>query len=91
MSTINPQPPGTEHSAAPMVVLAALALARADAARCCSLGITAFSAAVQAKILPQPRRINGRSVWVVAELQAALMRLPVSDLLPPPMGRRGKL
>ena len=76
----------TTATAAPIVLLPALALDRAGAARCCSLGLTAFNSAVQAKILPQPRRINGRAVWVVAELQAALMGLPVSDLLPPPAG-----
>lgn len=71
-----PQPSG-----APLLVLA---LDREQAAAACNIGLSTFAQAVQQGLLPKPRQIRGCARWPVAELEAALLALPESELLPPP-------
>lgn len=80
---------GRRRDIHPATQLPVLALDRDQAAAACGIGMSTFKAAVQQGLLPKPRQIKGCARWPVAELQAALMSLPVSDLLPPPAPRRG--
>lgn len=60
------------------------ALERDQAAAYVSLGISTFTRLVQSREAPQPRQFPARRVcWLRAELDAWLLTLPQSDLLPP--------
>ena len=50
------------------------------------LAINTFETRVREGVLPKPRRIGNRVGWLVSELTAAAESLPVSDILPPPLG-----
>lgn len=48
---------------------------------------TTFFEKVSRGELPKPRKIGQRSVWLVAELEAAANNLPISDDKPQPSKR----
>jgi predicted DNA-binding transcriptional regulator AlpA len=68
----------------PIITIAPLAVDRETAAAICGVGASVFQAQVQQGGLPRARKINGRAVWLVSDLHAALQALPVADHLPPP-------
>ena len=63
-----------------------IAVEREAAAAVCGLGRSTFVGHVARGLLPKPRQIGGRVVWLVAELRDAMHALPESTLLPPPAG-----
>ncbi|SFB50764.1 helix-turn-helix transcriptional regulator [Delftia tsuruhatensis] len=72
-------------SATPILQFAPAALERDQAAAYVSLGISTFERLVQAKQAPLPRMFpeTRRVAWLRSELDAWLLGLPPSNLLPP--------
>ncbi|MEJ2803815.1 AlpA family phage regulatory protein [Comamonadaceae bacterium PP-2] len=68
----------------PIVQCPPAALERETAAAYVSLSVTTFERLVQQRQAPQPRQFPARRVaWLRAELDAWLLSLPPSTLLPP--------
>jgi predicted DNA-binding transcriptional regulator AlpA len=61
-----------------------IAVSSATAAAMFEISETLFFKHVALGELPRPRKIGGRSVWLVNELQEAARALPVSDNRPKP-------
>jgi predicted DNA-binding transcriptional regulator AlpA len=66
----------TRHCALPPT-LAPRLIGREAAAAYVSIGVTKFDELVKDGRMPKPRRIDGRKVWDVRQLDAAADRLPV--------------
>lgn len=58
-----------------------------DAARLLGIGVSTLHMHVAKGLLPKPRQLGGRAVWLVAELRRTAEALPVSELLPPAKGQ----
>ena len=65
-----------------------ISVGRDHAAAMLGIGLSHFATHVTRGTLPMPRQIGGRAVWLVEELRAAANALPVSELLPPPVGEQ---
>jgi predicted DNA-binding transcriptional regulator AlpA len=65
-----------------------LSVNSATAAAMFEVSETTFFEWVRRGLLPKARKIGSRSVWLVAELQAAADALPVSDDTPLPKQRQ---
>lgn len=72
---------------APLIRIEPITVGRDDAAQLLGIGCSTFEAHVARGLLPKPRQLGGRSVWLVSELRATAEGLPVSELLPPPAKR----
>jgi predicted DNA-binding transcriptional regulator AlpA len=70
-----PAPPPPQRHRAP--VLPPAALNREDAAAYVSLSGNGFDDAVKAGVMPQPRTHGRRLIWIRAELDAALLQMPI--------------
>ena len=69
------------------VIAAPIAVGRDAAAAMVGIAVSTFEAHVSRGTLPRPRQLGGRAIWVVRDLEQAIMDLPVSELLPPPTAR----
>lgn len=75
----------------PILYLKPLYLAKTDAANFLSVSESTLEMLVAKGDAPKPRRIsNGRSGWLVEELEAWGKARPISDLLPPPNSGAGR-
>lgn len=72
-----------------MIRIEPILVGRASGAMLLGIGISTFEAWVARGLLPKPRQLGGRALWVVDELRAAALALPVSELLPPPLAQAG--
>lgn len=74
-----------------IVTIKPLYLAREDAAAFLSISSAMLERLVAKREAPPPRKLsNGRSAWLVEELEAWGRGRPVSDLLPARNGRYGR-
>lgn len=78
------RPPRVKLDPGTVVRMEPIALDRSAAALALGIGLSTFEAHVTRGTLPRPRQLGGRAVWLVEELRAAALSLPVSELLPPP-------
>lgn len=53
-----------------------LGLSRAEVALSIGVSVNTVDAMVDQGILPQPRRWNSRKIWLVAEIEAAMLEWP---------------
>ncbi len=58
------------------ILSAPIAVSEAEAAALVSVSIVHFREAVRAGTMPAPRNLNGRKVYLVSELEAAIRTLP---------------
>ena len=79
----------TPPPATPLIRLEPIAVDRHDASACLGIALSTFEAHVSRGLLPKPRQLGGRAVWLVDELRTAAHALPVSALLPPPTAGQG--
>ena len=52
---------------------------RQEAAAFIDIGVTKFDELVEAGIMPQPREIGTRKIWVRTELEVAFISLPTNE------------
>lgn len=76
--------PRTKAEPITMIRIEPIAVDRASAALLLGIGISTLEAHVARGTLPKPRQLGGRALWLVDELRATALALPVSELLPPP-------
>lgn len=73
-----------------LVRIEPICVGRDDAARLLGIGVSTLELHTAKGLLPKPRQLGGRAVWLVAELRRAAEALPVSELLPPAAAQMAK-
>lgn len=74
----------TKTTPATIVRIEPISVGRDDAALLLGIGVSTLEQHVSRGLLPRPRQLGGRAVWLVEELRKAAHGLPISELLPPP-------
>lgn len=66
-----------------VITVVPIALDVETSAAMLGIGRSTFLERVSRGVLPRPRKLGTRSVWLVEELQEAVRGLPVGDIPPP--------